>query len=379
MSLNVKISSNFDSGNIVVINAENPQQIELQIRNDNQSDFYQWFHFKLDPTPFVEHKINIGDLANSAYPEGWEGYQAVASYDRQEWFRVESTFDGDNLSISYTPEQNHTYFAYFAPYSYERHLDLLASAQVNEHCQLHHLGETLDGRDMSVLEIGQQEQQKPVIWITARQHPGETMAEWLIEGLLIRLFDADDGVARRLLDNAVFYVVPNMNPDGSVRGHLRTNAVGTNLNREWESPSLDKSPEVFWVMEKMQKTGVDLFLDIHGDESLPYNFVAGSEGNPGYSDRIKGLEDAFKSAFLTVTPEFQDEFGYDKDAPGKANMTVATNAVGQLYDCLAYTLEMPFKDNALLPDEDYGWSPERCKQLGEDLLVAVNAVVDDLR
>ncbi len=379
VSLNVNISSNFDSGNIVVINAENPKQIELQIRNDNQSEFYQWFHFKLDSTPFLEHKIKISDLAKSAYPEGWEGYQAVASYDRQEWFRVDSVFDGDNLTISFTPEHKHTYFAYFAPYSYERHLDLLASAQVNNDCQLHHLGETLDGRDMSVLEIGQAEEEKPVVWITARQHPGETMAEWLIEGLLMRLFDPDDGVARRLLDKAIFYVVPNMNPDGSVRGHLRTNAVGTNLNREWQSPSLEKSPEVFLVMQKMRETGVDLFLDIHGDESLPYNFVAGAEGNPGYSKRIEKLENAFKSAFLTVTPEFQDEFGYDKDAPGEGNMTVATNAVGQLYDCLAYTLEMPFKDNALLPDAAYGWSPERCKQLGEDLLVAVNAVIDDLR
>jgi hypothetical protein len=40
---------------------------------------------------------------------------------------------------------------------------------------------------------------------------------------------------------------------------------------------------------------------------------------------------------------------------------------------------MPFKDNALLPDPGYGWSPVRCKQLGEDVLVAINAVVDKLR
>ena len=28
-----------------------------------------------------------------------------------------------------------------------------------------------------------------------------------------------------------------MNPDGSVRGNLRTNAAGANLNREWMTPS----------------------------------------------------------------------------------------------------------------------------------------------
>lgn len=35
-----------------------------------------------------------------------------------------------------------------------------------------------------------------------------------------------------------------MNPDGSYRGHLRTNASGANLNREWKEPTLEKSPEV---------------------------------------------------------------------------------------------------------------------------------------
>ncbi|GAA0857527.1 M14 family metallopeptidase [Aliiglaciecola litoralis] len=375
----MKISSNFDSGNIVVVKAEQPNDIALQIRKDNASDFYQWFHFKLDSTPFVEHRMIISDLANSAYPDGWQGYQAVASYDRQEWFRVDTQFDGDNLTITHTPEHKHTYFAYFAPYSYERHLDLLAMAQVSFDCELHHLGETLDGRDMSMLVVGQPEEGKKKIWITARQHPGETMAEWLVEGLLNRLLDEDDGVARNLLDKAVFYIVPNMNPDGAVRGHLRTNAVGTNLNREWQSPSMERSPEVFLVKQAMQESGVDLFLDMHGDEALPYNFVAGSEGNPGYDERIQQLENAFKQALLTVTPEFQDEFGYDKDEPGQANMTVATNAVGQTFDCLAYTLEMPFKDNALLPDPAYGWSPVRCMQLGEDVLVAIHAVVDDLR
>lgn len=38
--------------------------------------------------------------------------------------------------------------------------------------------------------------------------------------------------------------MPNVNPDGSIRGHLRTNAVGANLNREWKEPSLERSPEV---------------------------------------------------------------------------------------------------------------------------------------
>ncbi len=40
---------------------------------------------------------------------------------------------------------------------------------------------------------------------------------------------------------------------------------------------------------------------------------------------------------------------------------------------------MPFKDNDNLPDADMGWSPERSIKLGEASLIAMLAVIDDLR
>lgn len=375
----MKITSNFDSGNIEIIKADDPADIQLAIRKDNQSDFYQWFHFRLNSQHPQLHKITITNAAGSAYPDGWQDYQAVASYDRQTWFRVETEFDGKALTINHYPEAESVYFAYFAPYSYERHQDLLHQAQNDYNCQLVDLGETLDGRDMSLLIVGEPDDTKKKIWITARQHPGETMAEWFIEGLLDRLLDEDDGVARSLLAKAVFYIVPNMNPDGSVRGNLRTNAAGANLNREWQNPTMTSSPEVYLVRQKMLETGLDMFLDIHGDENLPYNFVAGAEGVPSYNDHMQQLEQDFKAALLTITPEFQVKHGYDKDEPGKANLTVATNWVAEQFKCLSYTFEMPFKDNADLPDAAFGWSDIRSMKLGQDSLSAILQVVDKLR
>ena len=83
------------------------------------------------------------------------------------------------------------------------------------------------------------------------------MAEWWMEGFLTRLLDPEDPVAREVLARADFHVVPNMNPDGSRRGHLRTNASGANLNREWQDTTMERSPEVFLVRERMASTGVD--------------------------------------------------------------------------------------------------------------------------
>jgi murein tripeptide amidase MpaA len=372
----MKITSNFDSGNIDIISAERIDDIRLAIRKDHQSDFYQWFHFRLHSDSFEPHTIRLTNVNTSAYPKGWADYKAVASYDRETWFRVDTAYDGEHLVITHYPEAESCYFAYFAPYSYERHMDLLSQAQATGLAQLVDLGNTLDNRDMSLLVIGEPADGKKKIWITARQHPGETMAEWFVEGLLDRLLDQDDGVARELLNKAVFYVVPNMNPDGSVRGHLRTNAAGVNLNREWQTPSLEKSPEVYLVRQKMLETGVDMFLDIHGDENLPYNFVAGAEGVPSYNAKMAQLETVFKQTLLAVTPEFQTEFGYELDAPGQANLTIASTWVAEQFKCLAYTFEMPFKDNANLPDAQFGWSDVRSKKLGNDTLIAVRAVID---
>lgn len=51
------------------------------------------------------------------------------------------------------------------------------------------LGETLDGHCLDLLIVGDEAPHKKKIWIIARQHPGESMAEWFVEGLLQRLTD----------------------------------------------------------------------------------------------------------------------------------------------------------------------------------------------
>nr|WP_315210221.1 M14-type cytosolic carboxypeptidase [uncultured Albidiferax sp.] len=371
------ISSQFDAGAITVVSLADPQDIQLRIRPDNASDFAQWFHFCLHGAAGVPVVLRFLNAGQSAYPPGWDGYQMVVSTDRRRWFRVPTTFDGQVMTVRTTPGANRIYFAYFEPYSYERHLDLLGTASVSDLVDVQHLGTTHQGRDITLLHIRdvQATGPKKKVWLIARQHPGETMAEWFAEGFLQRLLDRDDPTSRSLLQHCEFFAVPHMNPDGAALGNLRTNAVGTNLNREWLAPSLEKSPEVFYVRQKMQQVGIDLFLDAHGDENRPYNFVVGTEATPGYNPRIEALQDRFKAAWLAASPDFQTAVGYPRAAPGQANLSLATNWVGQTFGCLAFTIEMPFKDNANLPDARVGWSGARAKKLGASVLGAVWAVV----
>ncbi|MCG9054566.1 hypothetical protein LH442_00940 [Laribacter hongkongensis] len=375
----MKISTQFDAGSIDVVSAERYDDIQLRLRPDNAAGFAQWFHFRLQGVAYQPCVLRILNACDAAYPEGWDDYQACASYDRSNWFRVPTRYENGELVIEHTPLSNSVYYAYFEPYSHERHLDLIGEAQGSGLCQLDDLGSTLDGRDINLLTVGNQVASDLKVWLIARQHPGETMAEWFVDGFLRRLLDWQDPLSRALLEHATFYIVPNMNPDGGVRGNLRTNAAGANLNREWLAPSAERSPEVLCVRQKMQETGVDLFLDIHGDEAIPYVFVAGTEGVPGYDKRIAALEARFKETLALASPDFQDTHGYDKDAPGEANLSLATNWVGHTFGCLAFTLEMPFKDNDNLPDDDYGWSSQRSIRLGEAMLNPVYAVLNRLR
>jgi murein tripeptide amidase MpaA len=151
------ISSSFDSGNIEIVSAENHQNIELKIRKDNNSDFYQWFYFRLQDVKGLDLKVNILNASEASYPEGWLDYQAVISYDRITWFRVPTSYNGQKLIIELMAEYNSVFIAYFAPYSYEQHLNLLSWAQMSPKVLQINMGQTVQGRDLDLLIIGEEE------------------------------------------------------------------------------------------------------------------------------------------------------------------------------------------------------------------------------
>jgi murein tripeptide amidase MpaA len=377
----MRISSNFDGGKITCISCAEPGDIRLEIPRDSNSDFYQWFYFRLTGARGRDCALKIVNAGGATYPRGWQDYRAVASYDRQDWFRVPTSFDGTVLTIRHAPERDSVYYAYFAPYSMERHADLIGEISASPLVRLEVLGATLDGQDIDLLHIGGAAgaPERRHCWILARQHPGETMAEWWMEGFLRRLLDGADPVAREVLKRAVFHVVPNMNPDGSRRGNLRTNGAGANLNREWKEPSLERSPEVFLVRRKMEEAGVDFCLDVHGDETIPYNFLIGTSGIPSLTEAQTTLHGRYTEALRRASPDFQSVHGYPTSRVNTANLTMCGNHVAETFGCLALTLEMPFKDNADAADERAGWSPARCRKLGEANLDAILAVVEALR
>ncbi len=368
--MSIHISSAFDGGAIEVV-AVHEFSADLRIRHDVlgdgcPSEFLQWFHFRVSGAEDTGATIRILNAGVTTYPDGWRDYRAVASTDRRQWFRLPTRFDGGVMTID-VPAGPPAYVAYFEPFSWDRHLALLADC-VARGARQRRLGGSVQGRDVDELIVGAGER---AVWIIARQHPGETMAEWFVEGLMQRLLDPADAVAHELRRMATFHIVPNMNPDGSVLGNLRTNAAGANLNREWLQPTPERSPEVLAVRDAIHATGCAAFFDIHGDENLPYVFVAGCEMLPGFGEQQANAQAAFAADFRAANPDFQSQHGYAASKYKEDVLKLASKYVGHTFGCLSLTLEMPFKDNANAPDERHGWSAARSARLGADMLAAL--------
>ena len=372
------ISQNFDAGNIEVVSCADASDIQLKIRADNESEFFQWYYFRLSGVKATRFTMRILNAGDAAYPSGFQNYRICYSYDRQSWLRHPTSLENGALTIKFQAEYDSVYFAYFAPYSMERHADLVARSQLSPRCSHRVVGKTLDGQDLDLLKFSSKQNQKPKksCWIIARQHPGESMAEWWMEGCIERLLDETNAASNKLLSQCDVHLVPNMNPDGSRRGHLRTNAAGRNLNREWADPEIDASPEVYLVKQAINEVGADFMLDVHGDESLPYCFIAGTEGLADWDTAKQARLDFYKNRLAKLNPDFQTEIGYPAKTPGTANLTMSTAQIAESHGCLAMTLEMPFKDTTATPDETFGWSGERSKQLAHSCLDALSSFLE---
>uniref|UniRef100_A0A7S3L5I7 Peptidase M14 domain-containing protein n=1 Tax=Amphora coffeiformis TaxID=265554 RepID=A0A7S3L5I7_9STRA len=402
----ISISDSFDGGNIqlddIVQKSEtNEFLVKLKIKPDVYTELEQKRHFQSFAFRSTVSDLPLGETAHitysienaheTSYAAAWQDSTTCYTstiHDTDSWKRQTNTqYKDGKLKWEHQHKRNGSvYFTYFPLYTYDQHLALVSKCA--GFAQAKSLGQTIDGREMDCIVVGTG---KRVAWIIHRQHPGESMAEYFAEGLLTRLLGLDcngqvDGLVRRLLQDYTFYIVPNMCPDGSVRGHLRTNAAGANLNREWceslnyPAPTLKNSPEVYHVLQAMKESGVDLCLDVHGDEELPYNFLAGSEESQNWGPRLQALHGAFVAAYCRANPDMQAEFGYPPPtSPGGALPNIGTNAISNLFDCLSVTLEMPFKDCWSNSDPERGWSPSRARKLGASSLDAMAYIQGYLR
>ncbi|CAM4246001.1 M14 family metallopeptidase [Pseudoalteromonas byunsanensis] len=372
----VTIHSDFESGSIEVINASNAQNIELNISKDNQACTRQWFYFAVENSLIEPQQLKLCNAAKVSFLNAWQNYQVFASYNNVDWFRVATQYQNEQLIINNDVTEHIVYYAYFVPYPLARQYQLNHRLQQNHHVMTEQIGKSTLGENMTLLRIGDHHEQAKKVWLIARQHPGETMAQWIIDGLLEHYLENTTTFTRQFA-NIEFYIVTNMNPDGSKLGNHRTNAQGVNLNRQWQDPDPASCPEVAAVKQAMESYGVDLFIDIHGDEQLAYNFMMVEGSHP--------MGKALKRSLHQLNSDFQIKYDYNTPndevndsaissccgcAP-KAYST-ATQYVYQKFGVAAILLEASFKPLAGKVQTSR-WDHHDCQRLGASLLQSIAA------
>ena len=121
---------------------------------------------------------------------------------------------------------------------------------------------------------------KKVSVSTARVHPGETGASWMMRGILDFL-TGNTHEAKILRALFIFKIVPMLNPDGVVYGNNRCSLAGVDLNRQWKKPSRTLHPTIYYAKalirsEKAQRDVV-MYFDLHGHSRKKNIFMYGCD------------------------------------------------------------------------------------------------------
>jgi len=188
---------------------------------------------------------------------------------------------------------------------------------------------------------------RPIVFLSARVHPGETPGQFVFLGAL-RFLLSDDPRAAKLRDRFVFKLVPILNPDGVASGHYRTNSLGLNLNRHYDKPT-PKEHEGIWATKRIlshwaRQNRLLVYLDLHGHASKRGCFLL--------ANRLVGPGQGWNAGFARLcqinSPYFDLElcdFGEADDAEreGKDGMSKEGSGRVAVYRdckvCNAYTLE----------------------------------------
>ena len=300
------------------------------------------------------------------------------SLDREEWVRITDTSYADGvLTMKLTPPQDVVWIAYFAPYSMERHHDLVTQIAA------------LAGRRLS---LARQEPRRPGHRLPDhRRGPAQRLAlrppasrrehGRMVDGRRAREADRRGrsgrprAAPRMHLPRRPQHEPRRLAPRPPAHQRRRREpqprmacAVGREEPRSAVRPQCDGRDRRRFRDGRPRRRG--------DPGQLPRRLRGHPVARP---TRQLELFNLFGETLERLSPDFQREQGYEIPAPGQANMSMSTTQLAERYGCVSMTLEMPFKDNFDLPDEVYGWSPQRSKYLAYACLDALHAILPELK
>ena len=106
----------------------------------------------------------------------------------------------------------------------------------------------------------------PATVIIARQHPGETLSSFFVEGIITELLENK----QKYTEKNCYIIFPIVNTGGVKNGnHRLTN--GVDYNRSWDLENAPK--EIKYIKNEMKNINLQLFIDVHCDEITPQDYL----------------------------------------------------------------------------------------------------------
>jgi murein tripeptide amidase MpaA len=205
---------------------------------------------------------------------------------------------------------------------------------------------------------------REAVIITGRVHPGETVASFIVEGIL-QFLVGDSDVAKKLRDTYVFKIIPMLNPDGVVLGNYRTSLSGQDLNRQWNVATQRLFPEIFYTKQMLNKTlisrPINFFVDIHGHSRKKNLFMYGCHNK---NTEKKNAEKLFPLVFSKSHPSFSfDDCNFniqkEKESTGRVVVRREFNVVN------SFTLEASFAGPNIGRFQDCHFTPNQLRDAGK--------------
>ena len=389
--------SHFESGNLAMANRvtygdardknTQVQEYDLSLHHDiNSLGHNQWFYFSVSNTiAGCRVKLNIVNLgkSDSLYNNGLRPlmFSQMSATEGKGWHRVgedvryyrnkiSAPFEKgrprgsrvyNTLTFTHTFERSNDvcFFAMCYPYTYSDLQHYLYNLQRDESRNSNFrrdvLCRTLADNTCDVLTVTEGNCRTPAklekrlgIVITARVHPGESNASWIMQGI-IDFLTGDGKVARQLRKKFVFVsllrpaayfdldfafpffsvaqrprssrhasilsplidatqkIVPMLNPDGVINGNYRTSLAGVDLNRRWDKPDPELHPTIWAVkdmVKRLQKTRLVIMqTDIHGHSRKEGLFVYGCVPDRGWYRYLTEKKERARLARLSLEVE----------------------------------------------------------------------------
>ncbi|RHZ16080.1 hypothetical protein DYB37_011619, partial [Aphanomyces astaci] len=303
--------SEFDSGNLLRAVQIADTEYDLILRPDLHTQGYtQWFYFAVANTePDVAYTFHIVNLHKpdslfrtglqpvvysvqdaTCRAVGWTHAGSNVCYFANPYKQPspvprpctdQLTFFTLSFTLTFPHAHDTTLVAHSYPYTMHDHRWHLARPALRcpDVVRQSVLCTTLGQQACDLLTItdfGHVDGRRPVVVLTARVHPGEPQASWIMRGVLDFLVsDAPDAkLLRRLF---VFKVVPMLNPDGVMYGNNRCGLAGCDLNRQWKAPRGAVHPTIAAAKSVMQTLPVVFYCDIHGHSRKKNVFMYGCD------------------------------------------------------------------------------------------------------